>query len=51
MELDETLDSGEWEVIKSRKRNTGGESTYLSLNWQQINTDVWRYEIDQNWHR
>jgi len=32
MELDETLDSGEWEVIKSRKRNTGGESTYLSLN-------------------
>jgi len=29
MELDEIPDSGEWEVIKRRKRNTGGESTYL----------------------
>ena len=29
MELDEIPDSGEWEVIKRRKRNTGGELTYV----------------------
>ena len=29
MEIDEIPDSGEWEVIKRRKRNTGGELTYV----------------------